>query len=519
MPLAAAAAWLRAHSPLVAGLAVAVPALALYARTLMPGVHNWDTAEFQAIGPVLGIAHPTGFPSYTLLAWAASVVLQPFGDEALRANLLSAILAAGASGLAAAAVTLVTRHALAGIAAGAALAASATGWSVGLHADAHALHLFLVALLLVLLVGWAQRTESGAGGERWLLAAAVVFAVALGNHALTLLLAPGVAAFVLFTTPRIIWRRAGLVVACALALGITTVALYAYLPIRSAMDPPLDYANPETLDGFRYLVFAEQFRGTFRDFPPLPEAITQVLEETVAQLGPFVVLAVAGAVYAALRRPALLLLLVLWFAVTWVFALGYVNADIERYHLGPILAAAVLAGLGAAALMEGLAWLVTRVADRSRPRTAQVVVAGLAAVLLLAPTLAAVPDRYDDVDESDQHMAREWLEAVLPQLEPDAVVLSWWSWSTPLWYAQHVEGRRPDLAIFDDRTVLDQGYGRGQAVIDRFLDERPVYLIRLAHDIPEFEAEYELEPLPDVPHSPVYRVASRRSGEGVGRDP
>ena len=34
-----------------------------------------DTAEFQAIGPVLGTAHPTGYPTYTLLAWLASVAL------------------------------------------------------------------------------------------------------------------------------------------------------------------------------------------------------------------------------------------------------------------------------------------------------------------------------------------------------------------------------------------------------------------------------------------------------------
>jgi hypothetical protein len=40
-------------------------------------VGTWDTAEFQAIGPVLGIAHPTGYHTNTQLAWAASVVLQP----------------------------------------------------------------------------------------------------------------------------------------------------------------------------------------------------------------------------------------------------------------------------------------------------------------------------------------------------------------------------------------------------------------------------------------------------------
>ena len=60
-------------------------ALALYVRTLLPDVGTWDTAEFQAIGPLLGIAHPTGYPAYTLVAWLASMVLQPFGNEALRA--------------------------------------------------------------------------------------------------------------------------------------------------------------------------------------------------------------------------------------------------------------------------------------------------------------------------------------------------------------------------------------------------------------------------------------------------
>ena len=85
-------------------------ALLLYLPTLMPDVGTWDTAEFQAIGPVLGIAHPTGYPTYTLLAWLASVVLQPFGNEAFRANLLSALLVAGAAALLAVRVVQATRR-------------------------------------------------------------------------------------------------------------------------------------------------------------------------------------------------------------------------------------------------------------------------------------------------------------------------------------------------------------------------------------------------------------------------
>ena len=35
----------------------------------MPGVGFWDTAEFQAVPPLLGTLHPTGFPAYAILGW------------------------------------------------------------------------------------------------------------------------------------------------------------------------------------------------------------------------------------------------------------------------------------------------------------------------------------------------------------------------------------------------------------------------------------------------------------------
>ena len=42
----------------------------------MPGVAFWDTGEFQAVRPLLGTAHPTGFPAYVILGWLGSVVLR-----------------------------------------------------------------------------------------------------------------------------------------------------------------------------------------------------------------------------------------------------------------------------------------------------------------------------------------------------------------------------------------------------------------------------------------------------------
>jgi hypothetical protein len=502
-------------------------ALALYVRTLLPDVGTWDTAEFQAIGPVLGIAHPTGFPSYTLLAWLASVVLQPFGNEAYRADLLSALLVAGAAALTAVATVQLTRRAALGLLAGVAFAVLPVAWRVGVRADAHALHIVLTALILVLLIEWRRR-EVVAGGRRpgaWLLAAAVVFGLSLGNHALTLLLVPGIAVYVLLVEPRILWRRWRLVLACVAAIAIVTIAVYAYIPLRSSMDPPLDYASPRTPERFWYLVLGQQFQGSIRTLPPIPEIVGRAWTAVATGYGPLALLAALGLGLGLVRHAREIALTALWFVGAWTFALGYANAAIERYYLVPLLVAALWAALGLDVLWDAI-WAGLRrlragapgpptpdETDADEPRSGRFVAGALVAGIIGGLVLAAVPGRFASLDASDERFGRVWLEATLQRLEPDAAVVSWWSFSTPLWYGRWVEGRRPDILIIDDRDVLDDGYGTASGAIDRWLPERPVYLIRLARDLPPFVERYVLERVDGVP-SPgdLYRVVGRRPG-------
>src|SRR5713101_5547691 len=103
-------------------------ALALYVRTLAPSVAELfdDSLEFQLVGFKLAIAHPTGYPLYTLLLKLASFL--PFGDVAYRANLLSAICAAVAVALVYLSVLRLTDAVLPSLVAAAALATSPVFW-------------------------------------------------------------------------------------------------------------------------------------------------------------------------------------------------------------------------------------------------------------------------------------------------------------------------------------------------------------------------------------------------------
>jgi hypothetical protein len=496
--------------------AVAVAALILGRNTLMPGVGFWDTAEFQTFGPVMGTGHPTGYPTYAILGWLAGVVLQPFGDPAFRMNLFSALSVAVACGLTVLLVRRLVGLTLVGMAAGLGLAMTPIVWKIATHADGHALHLALLAMLFVLLVGWEHDVRGTTGvhnpaardtrdrrDDRKLVAATFIFGLSLGNHSLTLLLIPAVGLYVLAVDPSI-WRRPRLIGSCLAVLVVTTVAVYLELPLRAGpFRAPLVYGTPDTLAGFQYVVLAEQFRGAIVDpFGDLGGKLNSLVGLAVGQFGPLAPFIPVAFVASIVIAPRYALLSGVGAAVTLFFDASYVNAEITRYYIGPAFIAwtwlGVLGG-GAARLARSVVTAGALRLDMSpdrRPSVVGVALAAIAATLLIIPSLNVYPTRAAAIDESQETSAQTWLADALSVLKPDAVVVSWWSFSTSLWYAQRVEHRREDIDIIDDRTRLDENLGGLNDVIDGARSEgRPVYVIRLdPNELEALRQRYALQP-------------------------
>jgi hypothetical protein len=500
-------------------LVVAVLALIAARAAMLPGIAFWDTAELQAVGPLMGTAHPAGFPTYVLLGWFASVVLQPFGEPAFRMNLFAGLCLAVAAGITVDLVRALTRSAWLGVLAGIGLALTPVAWSIGTHAEAHALHLVFVALLLRLLVGWEARfrAESPGPADRYLVAAAIVFGLSVGNHSLTLLLVLPVVAFVRIVHPGI-WGDRRLVSLCIAGFVATVVLVYLELPLRAGpFRAALVYGRPETWDGFWYVVMGEQFRANVvNPIGDLPGKIGTLVDRSVVQFGvlaPLLPVAFAATV-ARQRRYAVLTGLAV--AITVFFAASYQNADIERYYLGPVLMAWTwLAILGAAAVdavgraIDSLTGRPT-LARRS-PLNRHALLSVVAVVVLLGQTLLAIPARYSAVDERDDDAAALWVDRALRVMDPGAVIVSWWSYSTSLWYAQRVQGRRPDLVIIDDRTRLDEGLGDITDVIDAHLGRIPVYVIRDDPlEVAMLAERYELVPIDGQDAHSLTEVIGRR---------
>jgi transmembrane protein TMEM260 (protein O-mannosyltransferase) len=292
--------------PYRTALAVAAMVLAVFVLTLAPTVTFWDAGELIAAAKTLGIPHPPGTPLFVMIAhvWA---LLLPFGEYAVRTNLLSAILSAAAAGL----FFLVTHESirlltngidnatarllsLGGAAAAALLGAlTFTNWQNSNETEVYAVAVFTIAAISWLLHVW--RRERGTDrAPRILLLIVYLAGVSIGNHLLALLAGPGVVMFVattLWSTPardreqgRAEWGqlavvagvwalligtglgssglillgslcfvgaaiyaatgRAGMFAALSLFIACIAVTPYLYIFIRSAQNPPINEAAP-----------------------------------------------------------------------------------------------------------------------------------------------------------------------------------------------------------------------------------------------------------------------------------
>jgi hypothetical protein len=405
--------WLRAKTNLIIAMTLALSSLALYVRTAAPTVLTADSGEFQFVPYMAGIAHPTGYPLYTMLGWLWSHVL-PFGEVAYRMNLFSVLWAAVAVTLLYITSTLFLRLVSPGIPKGAlhvsalvataTFAVSQTFWSQAIIAEVYSLHASFVVLIFYLLLRWKAATganwrpsrianpagaedrgeEEAAGKTRRpansLLLVAFTYGLSLTHHRTMLLLAPAVVAFLWLagretrptaagseTRPTTGGRMIhdGKFALKALVVLLLPLLLYLYIPWRAPFTPylrlPLSadkelvlYQN--TPQGFFNLVMGQMFRGELgyrTETLPRLRMVADLLRDQFGLVG--IALGLLGVLRLALgRRWALLALTGLTYLANLLFTLVYFIGDIFVLFIPSYLVFALWLALGAATLGEGI---------------------------------------------------------------------------------------------------------------------------------------------------------------------
>lgn len=404
---------------------ITLVALALYLATLAPGLLPADAGEFQIVASTLGIAHPPGYPLYTLLG--RLLVLLPISSPAWRLNLFAALCAAGCVGVVARAVGRHTGSGWLAVLAGAALMVTPTFWVQGVGTNIRSLTALLVALGAAQALRWERSRAT-----RDLTLLGLVLGLGVGHHASVALLLPAYLALVLLSEPRIVLRPRRWLGAVGAALA--SLIVIAYLPLRSAMNPAFAPSPVRSWGDLVAHVLALGFGGdmlrytSWADLCRRAGALAQILR---LEHGPAVLAMAALAMAGLLWRQWRLAVLVggIWL-LNVLSAITYRAPQTVEYIMPSYVAVALLLGLG-----------LQPVLGKDLPRNALLTAAAVAVVWLGAsswPSMRAL--HHDDG-------TRAQAEILLHAAPADALILAGWHQATPLWYLTLVEGERPDVTV------------------------------------------------------------------------
>ncbi len=467
---------------------IGLASLALYARTTAPSVVAVfdDSLEFQVVLPTLGIAHPTGYPLYTLLGYLFTRL--PWPEPAYAANLFSALAAA-----AAVAFLYLAAHELSGRRWAAMLAALQFAiipvwWSQATVAEVYALHGLLQAATLWLALRWSHGR-----GKLWLLGGAL--GLGLAHHRMTVLLLPAVA---LWWAPQRGQRERRARVAAAGA-ALAPLLLYAYLPLRGRFVSSLDGAYRNDWVGFWRWVTARDYGVFFADNPlAIARGPRDYYELVAGQVGPWALaLALLGVIALLVRRAAddrrhpgwdgLCLTVAL--ATTYGFALAYRVGDSEVFFIPAFLCTSLALSAGLAALPD-LGRAICRASllqRRQQPcRTVARALPALAVLAVFALLATATIARFPSLDRSQRwevhDLGVDWLSQPLPQ---GSVIIGILGETTLARYFQFAHGLRRDIQL----DAADAEAERLAAVARWLAEGRAVFLTR---PLPGAEERYVL---------------------------
>ncbi len=436
--------------------ALGVVVLAIYVRTLAPTVAGGDSGELITVAYTLGVAHPPGYPLYTLLA--SFFTLIPIGTIAWRVNLFSAVCGAGAATMLFLAAARWSGSLWAALAAASLFAFSPRVWPHAVTAEVFALNNLFIAGLVYLTVRFCEAaTPSGHGNDdqkrlMGLAACLLFFWIGLGltNHHTLIFYAIPAALLVLTSNPAMrAPRQIGIFALC----GLAGLLPYAYIPIASGRVPLMSWGDQTTLSGFLDHLLRREY-GTFRlgvqeQGPDLIDRLAAYVAGSFGDLFWIVpLLAIAGLIL--MRRHRTSSLLWCWtgafffFLVTFnALANGPLEPGVSRFVEGrfwqqPHLLLCVFAALGLAAI-----------AGRFGS-------AGVRALPVVAVSIAIAQPvvNFRAQDRSGAVQIHEFLKDILDSAPPQALLLETGDYIYHgLRYLQIVEGYRPDVRVLDQMVL------------------------------------------------------------------
>lgn len=426
----------------------------VYGGGVCPTIYWFDSPEFVATAYSLDISHPSGSPTYSLLAKLATLV--PLGSVALRVNAFSALVGGVCIALLYTLLyELLTSSSLwirwtAAVGGALFLLVSESFWRFTAVAEVYILQNAFLVFLFHLLV--KARVCASLVCRRYYWLFAFFYGLSAGVHATMAFFVPAFLVFLGLTALWVFRPRELAFLAFFFLLGF---AAYLYLPLRSLVEPAINWGEPQTWQQFVTHLSDRKDASVHTVFfwRQLPYQIWMYLvhlQNEFGQLG--FMMGLLGCLTVWYRDKALGCMLTLallghtaffirtWWDTAWGFIPSFVIF-------------AVWIGYGIHACLGFLDTLYQRHTIQVPRIAIYTCLCGGLVVTLLQNAIR----HYAVANQATNYATELYGKQLLEQLPPEAILFCEYSWF-PLLYLQQVERQRPDLTSILQGEVLFPDY-------------------------------------------------------------
>ena len=467
----------------------------IYLSTIAPSVVEIDSGELATVQATLGIAHPTGYPLFTILGYLFSLLPLPF-TKIYQLNLLTAIWCSLGVGVFVYTAKLVldnlnsfksqkievkpvekkvnkkkskskskgknneskvkvntndfteTVKYISSIFAGLILAFSQTFWFQGTSVEVYSLQLFLINLIILFLIkAYLSKSEykNFSTQNPWLWFAAAL-ALGFANHMTTLFILPGVA-YLFFEKYRLN-KNSFIKIAVMLSVFFPILILiYLYLPIRASQNPILNWGNPDTLHRFLRHVSGAQYQvWFFSSTASAKKQLTHFITTLPAQFNVSLLVIFIGLIATYFKAKKFFIFMLITFLFTVLYSINYEIHDIDSYFLLAYISMSFFAVFGVIQIFSSL-------------KTNKITFALPSALILIFIFVEGFTS-YNAVNQSDTYTFKDYTTAILKNVDKNSIIFSyqWDYFVSPSLYFQNVEKMCPDVTVVDKELLRRSWY-------------------------------------------------------------
>ncbi len=468
----------------------------VYLITLAPGVVQIDSGELAAVASTLGIAHPTGYPLFTLIGYAFTKIFF-FISRIQALNLLSTIYTLIGFIFIYKINCLLLKNLnqektverkkkkkvpemiflddkkikIIGLVGALSAAFSKTFWLQSTSVEVYSLHIALISVTLFLfLKAYYSSQNQDLNSSLVKLPDWLLFAFFLGlcftNHMTSILILPALGYFYFqkFKFTKESFKR----ILVMLIPFFIALSLYVYLSIAASNNPEINWGNPVSWENFKRHVMGWQYQSWI--FSSTESASKQfkyflsIYPEEFAYIG--LILVLVG-IYTLFKSNKKLLLFILLLFITCVlYSINYDINDIDSYFLLAFISSGFLLTFGIYQLDQKF----------SKDKINY-------GFFLIPLTIFIL--NFEKVNQKDNTQFEEYTYSILNSVDKNSIVVSylWDFFISPSYYIQFVENYRKDISIIDKELVrrswyfnqikrnYPEIYEKSKHLIDAFLPE------------------------------------------------